>query len=442
MSIYRQGSNILRLPGGGGIMQIPSGGGFDPYPLYPSFNRNLAPWHSAPGIWGPQYILDAPTPANTNRNVTVNSVSEFDTEAAVSGTQITVGTSFAGFSRVTIRGDDIRVIIPPGIRVGGIQVGDTSAFPVQINPHRVEIIGALDGSRGGLVGQIRGQCIEPSVCTDLIVDGLDLNADGDFGTNGEQWQGFRGNFTRAFIHNVRGIAPAYMSQTGWQNVLFANCNFYAGAVERADVGYPEGWAFRDPSGPIYFVDCPRIQTTRYHVIRPYTNDLPGEYFFMKNCNLVNVNEGQIGWLWNRLSEPAWGYGLAAIIEDCGIYQAQSSTCDFGPFGQIFDQITCTYSRVRRNTIYSGGTGNNVTSSQSWLDDTRTLAIAAQNADSLLIAAGRAPLASDAHVVNDGNIFATLTTLPPWSGPGDPTTITLPNGWTLDTGSALCPAVFS
>lgn len=411
-------------------------GGTDPYPLYPSFDRNAVPWHTAAGSWGPQYPIVAPTPPATTRNVTVTTTGDFNTQAAIAGTRITIGANFAESSSVQIRANDIDVILPAGRSIGAIEQG---AFPWDFDVRRLRIRGSLDGSRGGRMGQFR----TPDVAnrySDTIIDGVDMNGAGNFGT-GESNQGFRTKILRMFVHNVRGISGGYMSQSGSENIVFANCNFFAGAVNRATAGYNEGWAFRDTSGPIYFIDC-KIRTTRYHVLRPYTYDLPGEYVYVKNCDLIQVNEGQIMWAYNRLSEPAFGFALGAIVEDSRIYQAQQSGCGFGPGGQIIDMVNCTYSRIRRNTFYSGGTGNNVNASQSWLDSARTNAISVQNANATLASRGRVPLPADAHVVNDSNTFATLTTLPAWGGPGDPTAIPLPNGWTIAYDEGACPAVFS
>lgn len=73
-------------------------------------------------------ILQGRTPPNftygaypadpvTTRQVTVNSASEFNTEAAIAGTEITVGSSFPG--DVEIRADDIDVIMPNNLSIDG-----------------------------------------------------------------------------------------------------------------------------------------------------------------------------------------------------------------------------------------------------------------------------------------------------------------------------------
>lgn len=425
------------------------GSGTDPYPFYPTFDRNTIPWHTAAGSWGPQYAITAPTAPTTTRSVTVNSIGNtgtpgtFDYEANISGTQITIGTSFAENTIATIRGDDIRVIVPPSIAMGGIQIGDTSNFPVQINPHRVAIIGALDGSRGGRVGQIRAQCIAPDLSTDLIVDGVDVNGAGSFSPNAEQWQGFRGNVTRAFIHNVRGISPGYFAQAGGINWVIANTTMFAGASTRTDVGYVEGWGWRSNAGPLYFIDCD-LQTTRYHVLRPHTDDGAGEYFYVKNCRIINLAEGQMIWGWNRLSEPAFGYGFATVVEDSFLYSGAQSGCGNGD-SQVISLNTCTYSRIRRNTLYSNGTGNRENRTLANLTADRDLAISLANADSTLISRGRAPLPSDAHSSDSDistNSVATLTGHPGWRGPGDPRSVPLPSGFTLAEGEGTCPAIWT
>lgn len=343
---------------------------------------------------------------------------------------------------VTIRGDDIDVIVPSGIAIGGIRVGDSSGYPVQINPSRVRIRGSTDGSRGGRVGQIRGQCIAPDIATDLIVDGVDINGDGAFGA-GESDQGFRGNFIRAFIYNVRGISAGYFSQTGWQNVVFANCTFFAGAATRAAVGYVEGWGFRDPTGQIYFIDCD-IQTTRYHVLRPYTYDTDSEYLFVKNCRIINLSEGKMIWAGNRLSEPAFGYWWAAVIEGNSLYSGRDSGCSNGD-AQLISLNSCTYSRIKNNTIYQQGTGNIENWDVTDLQAERDLAISVANADTTLVSRGRAPLPSDAHSSNadlNTNTFSTLTGHPGWRGPGDPRDVPLPSGYTLAEGEGSCPAIWT
>lgn len=373
--------------------------GGDPYPLYPSFDRNTVPWHTAVGGWGAQVALQAPALPTTTRSVTVNNTTDFNTEAAVAGTQITIGTSFSSTSVVNVTASDIDIVVPSGIVMGTIEWG---TFPRTTAIARVRVRGSTPGSfSGGRIGQV---VIIPStegIYTDVVVDGIDLNGDSGKGS-GWFHQPFRVDAVRIAVLNCRVISAGYT----WlgddaSHVFIANSNFYHGGATRAEAGFAEGWGFRNKAGPVTIVDS-RIQGTRYHNLRPQSYDRAGEVFYARNCVFVAQAEGRTAWLWNNVSETS-GYGQGAVIENCNIYTYSTASCGFGP---EISSANVDWSRVANNNFYGGGVA--VFSSVS--------------------ANGGG---------TEGNTFNSLTAFPAWGGPGDPTAVPLPSGLTLITGEGVC-----
>jgi len=434
---------------------VAGGGGTDPYPLYASLDRNELPFHTAAGSWGAQVPLQAPTPPTTTRNVTVTTAGGFYTEAGVDGTQITIGADISDSSAdlLAIRGSDIDVILPAGRTIGGIMLGQYFSA----GGSRVRIRKADGDTRGGRMGQFRIQPTTGTAWTDIIIDGVDSNGAGDFGNAAESNMGVYLDDSgvipqRVFIHNVRALSPQAMGFFQANHLVIAACSFRASAVDRGTATRNEGWCIRGHGTPFVIVDS-HLETTRYHTIRPNTNDASNEYFFIARTNIVNLTEGKMGWLGNKLTDPAWGFYWGAWVKDCNFYSSATSTCSSGggTDSALLSLLSCSYSRITGNTFYSGGTGNAITWTSTNLTNERNEAITTGNADSTLVSRGRAPLPADAHSSDVNlatNSFATLTGRPSWGGAGDPTGITLPNGWTLDNncddnygGAPTCAAVW-
>ncbi len=389
--------------------------GVDPYPLYTTLDLSIIPWHVAAGPWGPQYLITAPTQPTTTSTATVNSVAEFNAAAAVAGTQITIGTSWAGNTNVTVIADDIDIIIPSNRSIGCVEIGSFSVHAV----HRVRIRGPVSGTySGGRMGQLRVNTFATNV-TDITIDGVSNNGDSGFGHGGENNQCFRpSNASRIAVMNGLALAAGYLWEGTATQVVWANMNMYHGASLRADVGYPEGWGLRNGGGPMTMIDC-RLQGTRYHNLRPQSFGNAGELFFATDCEFLELAEGRTGWLWNNLGNPPLGIGQGAIIQDCDIYTYTDGGCGFS---EDLEVVNCGYSRVQNNRFFGGGS-----------------AVFTQSDLNAFAAAGGSP-AGD-HDWTLGNTFFALGALPAWGGPGDPTVLVpLPADVpaTVITGEGLCP----
>lgn len=278
-----------------------SQGGSDPYPLYPSFNRNLVPWHTGAGAWGPQIVIQAPTPPTTTNNQSVSTQSAFDTQAAINGRQITVTANID--SVCSIQASDIDVIINPGVKIEALDIG---SFGVQ-NISRIRIRG------GGRVGFIFSRAL---TITDVILDGIDVGGCDIAGDTFRRFRGFQGDATRMAILNCRILAGADAWLGSVKHVFFGNTNLYSGAVTRATAGYPEGWGFRNGYGPVTMVDC-QFQSTRYHVLRPQAYDGIDEGFFAKNCKFISASEGKTIWGWTNLGNNGNAAGDVESNETIG-----------------------------------------------------------------------------------------------------------------------------
>lgn len=433
---------------------VAGGAGTDPYPLYPAFDRNELPFHTASGSWGAQVPFEAPSPPVTTRQVTVTTTGDFDTEAAVDGTEITIGASFATSSTIHIKANDIDVILPNAYSTGGITIGDFNVA----GKARIRIRRPTGEARGGRTGQIRsiGTGTGGGYHSDIIIDGVDNNGQSNFGGPDEDNNCFYlGAHTpahrRIFIHNVRGLCGSHLGYMDFNHTLIANCSLRSSAVNRTTSGDAEGWGIRGYGTPLVIVDS-HLETTRYHVIRPNTWNNDNEYFYLARSKIVNLSEGKIGWLGLKLTDPAWGFYWGAWVIDCDIYAGADSTCNSsGDDGEPFLSYNCTYTRIKNNRFYVGGTANVITWDVTDMTTDRNAAISVCNADATLVSNGRAPLPSDAQSSDADlatNTFYTLTGRPSWGGCGDPTGITLPNGWSLDNGntdgaygSDICAAIW-
>lgn len=94
----------------------------------------------------PHFAFSYPADPVTTRQVTVNSASEFNTEAQVAGTQITVGSSFTG--NINIPANDIDVLMDNSLTING-GLGSFSAMGDRVrwtggNIGSIEINGAND----------------------------------------------------------------------------------------------------------------------------------------------------------------------------------------------------------------------------------------------------------------------------------------------------------
>lgn len=378
----------------------------DPYPLYTSFDRNTVPWHTASGGYGASVPLQSPTLPATTRSVTVNTRGDFNTEAAVSGTQITIGTGWAASSGVaTVNASDIDIIIPSGISIGCIEFG---AFPRTTAIARVRVRGSTPGSHsGGRMGQLKALPGTAGIYTDVVVDGIDLNGDSSFSTT-ETNTSFRCDVVRMAVLNSRVIAAGPTWLGGTSHLFIGNSNFYSGAATRAQVGYDEGWAIRCNRGPITIVDS-RIQSTRYATLRPQSIGNSGELFYIGGSSVVSVAEGRTAWVWNNLGLTSTT-GQGGLIENCNIYSHTATGCGFG---EEIATPNVDWAEIKNNDFYGAG---NAVFTQGYID-----------------------AAVKGGGVGTGNTFNTLTSVPAWGGPGDPTAVPLPAGLTLIDGEGVCPA---
>lgn len=379
------------------------------YPYYSGLDLSNIPWHNSSGGWGAQYPLQAPTAPTTTRSVTVNSLSEFSTQANIAGTRITIATGWAGNTIAGFGADDIEVIIPPGVSIGAIQVG--SFFPAG-GRRRIRIRGSTDGSRGGRMGQLR---VIDASSSDIIVEGVDLNGDSGYG-GAETNQAVRidSSANRVCFVNCRFISGGYGWLGGAQHVVIANCNMYAGAATRTQAGFVEGWGIRNSGGPIVIVDS-RIQSTRYAIIRAQAIGNAGELLYISNTKVVAVAEGRSMWMWNNLNNGPW-FGQGAIVENTDFYSYTAGGCGFG-FELLGNNVN--YSRVRNCRFYSGG---------------------AATVDQSALTAAENSYTGD-HDWTVGNTFFSLPgTEPAWTGPGDPRLVPLPSGLTLISGEGACPGL--
>jgi hypothetical protein len=374
------------------------------------FDFSAIPWHNGSGGWGAQRVLVSPTLPTTNRSVNCATASSFNTEAAVDGTEITITGDWT--TAVTITANDIDVILPVGRSIGAIEMG---SFTQSENQQRIRIRGTVPGQHsGGRMGQFRD--IRELNAEDVTIDGIDMNGAASFGT-GESNQAFRVNTTRLAVLNTRAIAPGYCWLGNATDVVIHNSNFFGGGDDRTTVGFVEGWCLRNTAGPVTIRNS-RMESTRYTVVRLQSLGNAGELFYMGDgSQLVGVHEDRGFWLWDNLGNAPLGSGQGAIVENCEIYLYGAASCVVA-VGNHIQASDCDYSRIRNNNFY-WYSGNELT--QAIIDTEE---------------AGADP-AGD-HDWGVGNTFSEYTSHPAYGGPGDPTAVPLPSGFTVQPeGEGTC-----
>lgn len=379
----------------------------DPFVLYPAFDRSVVPWHTGAGAWGAQCALQEPTLPTITRSVSVDNINDFNTEAAVAGTQITVTASLSGVAG--INANDVRVIINDGVKVEILEPSNIA---------RLHVRGQVAGQHNtGMFGLFKTS----GTCTDIVLEGLDSDGDSTFFGAGWQHRCFHmgdhlgGIATRVACLYLRCIAGGYVWLGAARHVLIAACNWYGGGMTRDDAGYVEGWTFRAHEGPITIVDS-IFASTRYHQIRPAAQDDTGdELLYCGRSKLIALAEGKAVWAWNNLGLSE-GVGEGFILEDSEIYSYADAGC---PSSYEISVTDCAYSRVRNNDFFGGGTA---VYSQAILNS----------------AAGDGGGDPGDHDWTVGNTFTALGALPAWGSTGDPTAIARPGGGSWIAGEDVCP----
>jgi hypothetical protein len=356
------------------------------------------PWNNASGGWGAQVRLELPAQPVTNRRVTVNSVASFNAAAAVAGTHVVVGGSWSSNSTATINASNIDVEIPAGMWIGAIEVG---VWPRTTSLSRIRIRGA------GRMGQYR----DNEYVSDVTIDGPGLNGASAFG-GAETNQAFRVGSNRLAVLNARVLSGFYCWLGDARHVVIANTNMLCSAASVAQLGSdPGGWAIRNTKGPITVLDS-RLQGTRYALIRLQASGSNQELFYGSGLTLVNTGEpGRTGWLWNNQGNGNF-YSAGAILENSTVISIAPSGCAPAPDLQA---PHARYSRVRGNRFLS----NAGIISQATLNN--------------------APKMAGGDHDWQGNTFGSISSLPPWVGPGDPTppNLSLPGTLSLVWGNGAC-----
>ena len=329
----------------------------------------------------------------------MNSLAEFNAAASTPGARITVATGWSGNSVATINANDTDVILPAGVSIGAVVMGN---WPRTTPIARVRIRGPVPGTHsGGRMGQYR----DFALVTDVVIDGIDLNGDSSFG-GAETNTAFRAEGTRMAVLNSRVISAGPTWLGGAKHVVIANTNFYHGAASRAQAGFVEGWGIRNNAGPFTIIDS-RVQGTRYHNIRLHSVGGTGELLYIARSTIVATAEGRTAWMWN-LSDPnnPLGRGQGAVMEGNSVYTYAAASCGLG---SNLSSDNVTWSRVANNRFFGAG-----------------------------IAVFSSVTANGGGTA--GNTFAPLVAFPAWAGPGDPRQVPLPNGMTVIAGEGQCPGL--
>ncbi|MBX3269834.1 MAG: hypothetical protein KF729_06215 [Sandaracinaceae bacterium] len=371
----------------------------EPYALYPALDLARVPFHVADGPWGARRAIEAPAVPVTTRRVSVATAAELEREGLVPGSEITVTASID--RTVTLLGDvtDLDLIVPTGVRVGGLNLGRASPPSTS---RRVRVRGTTPGAHsGGVIGQV---VFFSADFEDAILDGVDLDArDGD--RHGLAWYIATQRGARFAIVNNRAHAAAAASLHGpVTDLVIAGNHVVSGARSRASNGYPEGWSLRGGRRLVVFGN--RLEGNRYHRVRVHPEDDPTEYAWIADNVLVDPYEARIVWA-AALSDGAspWD-GFWAV---CNVVYAHSDTTR-GCLGWSFEAPAASYARLTNNVFYG-----------------------------VVDEAGlRARAGSGDQDVTTGNTYHPWEDPPPWGALGDPRDIALGDPPDPHPQDPMCP----
>jgi len=397
MSIYRQGSNILRLPGGGGIMRVSGSSGTDPYPWYPDLDLNTIPFHNASGPWGAARPVQAPTAPTIGSDVSIDEAyfAALAPDRAVNnpptGTRYTVTGNITGTWSFGGTITDLEIVVPSGFTCGLLTVSGT----------RVRVRGSTIGAHSG--GLIKTLIVDSA--TDLIIDGVKL------GANGIWWANTALNIpndstNRVAIVNCKARGTQMTMLNSGNHYVYAGNSFEAGVYTWGQIdfggggGFGSSWTVRHglSTEPVIFFRND-IRGRRFHRMRSGI-----AWLYMAQNQIVDLQESAITSVVSSIPSGVSDCPFA-MVDDNDIYAYEAGG------GARMNVDGAMYARITNNRFRT----NSVTASY----------LAAQEA-------AHEALRPTADVdYTTGNTHAAFERPASWIGAGDPSDVALDDGTIYD-----------
>jgi hypothetical protein len=373
MAIYRSGSSILRVGGGGGIIREASG--TDLYAWYPALNINLIPFHVGAGDWGAQQLVVAPTAPTITRSANASNATELESEMNTPGTRVTVTANIVGGSANLSAITDVEVIIPNGTVVSDFIVGNNVTGTVT---NRLRFTKA---SGDGIGGQFHNFRISGAACNDLVLGELQFS--GSASGNGLAIY-FNTTVTRCAIVNNRMKGDGAVFGYGAVQLVVAGNSVQHDADSTNNSG---DWGFRSSGTTPQVFYANDIRGHTYHKIRLHNPAVTGCYAWVDSNTLIDVNEARI-------------------------FQAFNIDGNTDPWDAIW---------FTRNNIWADNTPTGNTPSLRF--DIQDYVRSTDNTFRGVFADGTmTQTGSSDFDITTGNTYAALGSLPAWGAAGDPTGI--------------------
>lgn len=327
--------------------------GGDPYPLYPSFDRNEIEWHIGTTV-GPQVPLQAAATPVTNDTIDVTTASGYNSAVAIGARVVRIMNNMT-LGAVT-PANDTDVVVMPGVRVSG-EVRWTGAWS------RCRVRGPTPGVySGGSIAKWASNAAPGTPQTDLIIDGIGISGDG--GTDGYLIQPHFGMDRFAILNTRLHATKAFAYMTSVRHLFVGNVSGLCGVGGPATVT----WGFRhDDDGPIVFVDCDLRSAqvageSSYHLIRskPPTGVPNVKHVYIKNC--VGVENGFAKFFWANFTDLNIGTDRHAsfICRSPRTYSADP----IGGNGTIYPESVGIYAEVTDGLFYGRPSVGDLASSES------------------------------------------------------------------------------
>lgn len=380
----------------------------DPYPWYPSFNRNTFAPHVSAGLWGPQQAFQAPAAPVITREVTVTNATDMSTELRVQGTRVIVNfdTQEDIYVIGTVR--DAELVVPAGRHLGEMTIGQ---YVNNRTVERFRIRGSTLGvNSGGILGCTR---ILAASVNDIHVDGCSFDGlgNGCLIIERVQDQPTQVHIERAAVTNNRFTALESVF-LGYVNHLFVAGNTDScGRGPTGESDAIESWTYRNQGSPAIYFDNHSLGRS-FHRIRNHPRETAGatpQYMLVRGNTLVDICQGRIVWA-ERMGNNTSDDTMDSVWIDNNVIFAEAGDGQTTPSIEL--PAVANVAVVENNSFHGEFT-------QSMLNDL----------------AGICPATVKSFAA--GNTFAAISTLPAFGRAGDPEAIPVAGG----TGGLVEPFAF-
>jgi hypothetical protein len=310
----------------------------DPLSIYPAFDFNLFPPHTAAGDWGVQVPLVQPNLPINLVDVTAASFAELNTHCLAatlgSGRRITI-TADIGGGVVNGNITNVEIILPAARTMNGVFFGSGGSGTVST---RMRIRGTTAGDRttGGNVHN----CYTAGTWTHLVWHGInfsgaaELSAYSTFGATNDP-------HTYVYVVGCGGQAGNDIFLGDPNNIMWVGNSFQAGA---AGNGF-EQWVIRTQSGGYQIFFANDFRGHQFDMVRDHPRTGLTDILLWIYGNIL-LEDTETKWVRNDASFASQtGVAAAVWVENNYLYAP-------GPSGTPINIVSASRAYVRNNFMFT------------------------------------------------------------------------------------------